>query len=142
MIPQLRVLRNNRGQAMVEMALLLPMLMMLVFGILEFGRAWNAHQALTDAAREGTRRMVVMSGAGVTDATVKQTVKEALGRVKLDTTATTVITLTGLNGGVGTEASVAISYPYTFPVLGKLLKWTTGRSNVTIRTTSVMRNEG
>ena len=136
----LRFVGDDTGQAMIEFALVLPILMMLTFGIIEFGRAWNASQVLTDAAREGTRTMVVF-GASQTEASVKQTVKMALARGSLDTTSSTVITLTGLNSGTGTPASVAISYPYKFNVLGGLLNWTTGQSNITLRTTFVMRNE-
>jgi Flp pilus assembly protein TadG len=136
----LRKVRDDSGQALVEFALVLPMLLLLVFGIIEFGRAWNARQVLTDAAREGTRTMVV-NGANQTEASVKHTVREALARAALDTTATTAITLTGLNAGTGTPASVEISYPYNFNVLGNLLNWTTGQSNITLRSTFVMRNE-
>jgi Flp pilus assembly protein TadG len=45
----------DRGAAVVEFALLLPLLLLLVFGIIDFGRALNAQIALTQAAREGAR---------------------------------------------------------------------------------------
>ena len=47
--------RDGRGQALVELALILPILLMLLLGIFEFGRAWNTKQVITDAAREGAR---------------------------------------------------------------------------------------
>jgi len=53
-----RTARNatrDRGAAAVEFALLLPMLLLLVFGIIDFGRALNAQITLTQAAREGAR---------------------------------------------------------------------------------------
>ena len=50
-----RVRDTDRGAAAVEFALLLPLLLLLVFGIIDFGRALNAQITLTQAAREGAR---------------------------------------------------------------------------------------
>lgn len=50
---------NDRGAAAVEMALVLPMLLLLVFGIIDFGRMLNAQITLTEAAREGARASVL-----------------------------------------------------------------------------------
>jgi len=52
-------LRDTRGNAVVEMALVLPFLLLLVFGITEFGRAWMTLNVLQTAAREGARLAVV-----------------------------------------------------------------------------------
>ncbi len=46
---------NERGQAIVETALVLPVLLLIVFGSLEFGRAINAWSIVTQASREGAR---------------------------------------------------------------------------------------
>jgi len=51
----LSICRNERGQAVVEFALVLPLLLLLVFGVTEFGRAWMTKNILTSAAREGCR---------------------------------------------------------------------------------------
>ena len=131
--------RDDSGQAMVEFALVLPILLMLVIGIFEFGRAWNAYQVITDAAREGARNMVV-AGVPATEASVNQVVNTALFVAALDSTRD-VTTLTGLRTGTGTTATVQIAYPYSFTFLGRLLNWTTGQSNITLRTSFVMRNE-
>jgi hypothetical protein len=53
---------NRKGQALVEFALVLPLVLLLVVGMLEFARAWNLHQTLTDAVREGARRAVLADG--------------------------------------------------------------------------------
>ena len=45
----------DRGATAVEFALVLPLLLLLVFGIIDFGRALNAQITLTQAAREGAR---------------------------------------------------------------------------------------
>ena len=134
-----RPVTDDTGQAMVEFALVLPILLMLVIGIFEFGRAWNAYQVITDAAREGARNMVV-AGVPATEASVNQVVNTALFAAALDSTRD-VTTLTGLRTGTGTQATVQIAYPYGFTFLGPLLKWTTTQSNITLRTTFVMRNE-
>jgi len=57
---------NRSGQAAVELALVLPIILLLAIGMLEFARAWNLHQALTDAVREGARR-AVLAGPSATD---------------------------------------------------------------------------
>jgi len=46
---------RDRGAAAVEFALLLPVLLLIVFGLIDFGRALNAQITLTQAAREGAR---------------------------------------------------------------------------------------
>lgn len=50
---------NEKGAAAVEFALLLPVLVMIVFGIFEFGIAYNNYIALTHAARESVRLAAV-----------------------------------------------------------------------------------
>ncbi|MBT2500744.1 pilus assembly protein [Agromyces sp. ISL-38] len=50
---------DDRGAAAVEFALVLPLLLVLVLGILEFGRVFNIQIALSNAAREGARYMAV-----------------------------------------------------------------------------------
>ncbi len=50
---------QERGAALVEAALVLPLLLMLLVGIVEFGRVWNAQLSLSHAAREGIREYVV-----------------------------------------------------------------------------------
>ena len=48
-------LRNNRGQAIVELAILLPVLLLIIMGILEFGRVFNSYMIISHASREGAR---------------------------------------------------------------------------------------
>ena len=135
-----RMVADDAGQALVEFALVFSLLLILVIGIFEFGRAWNAYQVITDAAREGARNMVVAGVVPATDASVKQVVNTALHAAALDSTKDAT-TLTGLGTGTGTTATVRIAYPYGFSFLGPLLNWTTDRSSITLRTTFVMRNE-
>lgn len=94
---------KERGAAMVEMALVLPILVLLVFGIIEFGRAYNAQITLTHAAREGVREFAVTqdSAAGQAAAVAAAT--------SLDT-AQMSFTLSACT--VGQPATMQISYPF------------------------------
>jgi Flp pilus assembly protein TadG len=49
----------ERGAVAVEFALLAPILVMLLLGIMEFARAYNVQVTLTNAAREGVRNMAI-----------------------------------------------------------------------------------
>ena len=51
--------RSERGAVAVEFALLAPVLVMLLLGIMEFGRPYNAQASLSSAAREGVRVMAI-----------------------------------------------------------------------------------
>ena len=51
----LRIGKHRQGQGLVEFALLLPILVLVVFGIFEIGRAFFTLVAITNAAREGAR---------------------------------------------------------------------------------------
>ena len=47
--------RRGRGQALVEFALVFPLLMLLVFALIDLGRVVYTHNAIAEAAREGAR---------------------------------------------------------------------------------------
>ena len=63
---------NCRGNAVVEMALVLPILLLMVFGITEFGRAWMTVNVMHTATREGAR-LAVVTGPNVTDVETRVT---------------------------------------------------------------------
>jgi Flp pilus assembly protein TadG len=54
--------KRERGAVAVEMAVVLPLLLMLLLGIVEFGRAYNVQISLTQAAREGARFAAIHHG--------------------------------------------------------------------------------
>lgn len=62
MAPLRRLARDERGGAMVEFALVAPILFLVMLGIFEFGRAWHVYHTITDAAREGARKAVIFDG--------------------------------------------------------------------------------
>jgi Flp pilus assembly protein TadG len=51
--------KDEAGAELLEAALILPVLLMLLLGIIAFGRAWNTYQTITRAAREGARMAVL-----------------------------------------------------------------------------------
>ena len=54
-----RVISQRHGQSLVEMAMVLPVLTFLTFGLLDFGRAYYYQVAVTNAAREGARTAIL-----------------------------------------------------------------------------------
>lgn len=53
------LIKNNRGQALVEFALLLPVLLLIIGGMIDFGLVYHEQLVMTAAAREGARVAVV-----------------------------------------------------------------------------------
>ena len=63
-----RLRRDERGQAVVELALTLPLLLLIVMGMFDFGVMFQRYEIVTNAAREGAR-VGVLTGAGYSDRT-------------------------------------------------------------------------
>ncbi len=85
-LPPRRSWRDQRGAVAVEFALIVPVLAMLVFAIIEFGRGYNASVELTGAVREGARALAL--GQTVDDATAA-VVAAAPGLDPVEVTSTT-----------------------------------------------------
>jgi Flp pilus assembly protein TadG len=119
---------NDRGAAAVELALILPFLILLVFGIIDFGRAYNAKLTLTHAAREGVR--VWALGGSLEDATA---------RVTDAATGISDITVTTTDCTFGGETSLTVSagFEYLTPLIADLAPATS-----TLSATGVMRCGG
>ena len=52
-------MRSERGQSLVEFALALPILVLLLFAVIQFGVVFNNYVTLTDATRAGARKAAV-----------------------------------------------------------------------------------
>ena len=52
-------LRDERGAALVEFAIVMPLLFLLLFGVIEFAIAFNDYQSIRQGARDGARQAVV-----------------------------------------------------------------------------------
>lgn len=134
---------DERGQALVEFALIVPFLLLFLVGIIEFGRGWNLHQVVTDAAREAARTAVIHD-LDIDPDSVYRVAKNALGRAGINPASPgVVVELTPLDDfhSTGRPMTVAIRVPYRLAFFGALKGWTTGESTVTLRTTITMRNE-
>jgi len=133
-------LRGARGQSLAELALALPILLALLVGIFEFGRAWNVRQVLTAAAREGAR-LAVIPGADQT--VVEGDIDARLTAAGLDPGDVTT-SIVGMGAGTGSETTVTLTTGYTFVFLGPVVSLIGGGSTggtITLAGTSVMRNE-
>lgn len=132
---------GRRGQALVEFALVAPILLLLILGLVDFARAWNAYQVITDAAREGARAAVVENET-ITQDSVKSVVGAAMARASLDANEpTTVITITGLDSGRGNPTTVRIEHQYQLGWVGALMALAQGSDQLTLTSEIVMRNE-
>ena len=81
----LRRVRSHKGAALIEVALTLPLLLLVSVGIFEFGRAYQTWQVLTNAAREGARVAVI---SGTTDAQITAAVRNYMSGGALPNAAT------------------------------------------------------
>lgn len=134
-----RFLAARSGQAMVEFALVAPILLFLILGLADFSRAWNAYQVVTHSARVGAR-LAVVDDPDVTEQDVIDAVKYSLANASLDPDAAT-IDVTGFRAGRGLPAEVSVDYPHSLWFVGGFFDWMTGSSDLLLSTQFVMRNE-
>jgi Flp pilus assembly protein TadG len=138
---------NERGTALIETALTLPILLLVSIGIFEFGRAYQTQQVLTNAAREGARVAILPAQpAGVVQARV--TAYATAGQIYNPTSAIATVTPTQVSIGGGNTTSgskVTVTYPYSFMVLTPVARLVAKKSMVgtafTMTATAEMRNE-
>lgn len=131
--------RNDSGQALVEFALVVPIFILLLLGIVEFARAWNVYEVLTDAGREGARRAVVANPT-TTEADVVTAIQAAGNRAGISIDAGS-IQIDGFHSGRGNEARVRIEYEHELRWVGVLLGLATGDRTLTLVSEFAMRNE-
>lgn len=140
--------RNQRGAALVEAAIIIPILLLIAVGIFEFGRAYQTWQVLTNAAREGARISVTPSGTvdNVTAAVKAYMQNGALEN--FDTATVTVdraVPFVAGTPGAPTASRISIQYPFEFIMLQPMVQLvapgsTTG-APITMGATALMRNE-
>lgn len=82
--------QGRRGAVTVEMALVLPIFTMLVFGIIEFGRGFMIMPLMTKAAREGCRRAIIDGNTNSDVTNYIQTFMQTSGNVPTSATTITV----------------------------------------------------
>jgi Flp pilus assembly protein TadG len=138
---------RERGSAMIEAAISLPILLVLMVGIFEVGRAYQTWQILTNAAREGARMSVSPSSTvSTTTALIRHYMKD--GQLPKFATASVVVNK-GASidlGGTSVGASaVTVDYPFEFimlqPVVRLVAPGATVGGPLTMRASTIMRNE-
>jgi Flp pilus assembly protein TadG len=147
-----RIQQASKGQSLVEFAMVLPLLVILIFGIIDFGMGLRSYISLTNATREGARFAAVGNVAGAypanCDGTTNTTV---IGRVcvainGLDLAAVDDVSVTYPDGQApGNSVIVAAQYTYTFITpLGAIVSRISGGSfddSLTLSTSTDMRLE-
>jgi Flp pilus assembly protein TadG len=111
--------RSERGQAAVEFALIVPVLLLLLLSILQGGVAFHNYLAVTDAARAAERQAIVARISGVTAADVAQAAWDAapdLDKPSLKTTLSDPSDPTFATSG--SQLTVTVTYPYSINILG------------------------
>ncbi|HVW02052.1 MAG TPA: TadE/TadG family type IV pilus assembly protein [Planctomycetaceae bacterium] len=127
---------SRRGAAMVEFALVSPLFLCLIVGIVEVGRAVVVQQLLTNASREGVR--IASYDSTTQTATVTSAVNAYLSNVGIKG-ATTTISPSGLSSlADGQSVSVSVSVPFTSV---SLLPTPILLGDKTLQATSVMCRE-
>lgn len=119
-----KYLKNQNGASAVEFAILLPVLVALVCGVIEIGMLLYNQQVLTNASREGARAAIIgecadrltneQIGTIVTDYCTGRLV--SLGGANTPPTTTVTPSPSGCTSGVGDDVSVTAQYTYTFLV--------------------------
>ena len=139
--------RTERGTALVEAAIIIPILLLIAAGIFEFGRAFQTWQVLTNAAREGARMSVLPQGdASAIEAGVRQYMQD--GRLPLYAAAGVTVDREAsilVNGNLEAATQVTVTYPFTVMVLQPVARLVNPGSSIanafTLTATAVMRNE-
>jgi Flp pilus assembly protein TadG len=113
-------LRSERGQAMTELALILPVLALLLFGILQFGIVFHQYITVTDAVRAGARKAVVSRHDGSPAATAEAAVRKSADGLDAAKLAVSVSAPAGWDSG--DDVKVCATYPYTIDLVGMVFK--------------------
>jgi Flp pilus assembly protein TadG len=143
----MRRLKNERGTALLEAAITIPILLLIAVGIFEFGRAYQTWQVLTNAAREAARIAVLPDTQGTSPEDRARKYMQDGGlpnygsaSIVVNRNASVVV-----NGGNVSASQVTIGYPFQFIVLqpvAKLIQPSTSLgSPLTMQAAALMRNE-
>ena len=121
---------TERGAALVEFALVVPLLLILIFGIVETGFIFSQQLEVRHGAREGARLAAVNYGA---DAAIAAEVCDRMNFTGDESTTTVTITKTGSSIGDTAEVSVSATYSSLTGFLDGFFGSTTLSSTVDIR---------
>jgi Flp pilus assembly protein TadG len=122
---------SDSGQAIVEFALILPVLLLIVLGIIQFGRLYSNDETITNATRAGARVAAVSRTASDPVGATIQAVKNAAPN--LDPSQVTVTVTPAPPWQPGSSVTVTATYPYSIDLLGMVVKSGTLSSSTTER---------
>ena len=137
-------IRNQRGAALLETAITIPIVLLICVAVFEFGRAYQTFQVLTNAAREGARASIIVANS---DQQVTDTVRAYLTSGRLTNPASAVIVVNRTEHMVvNSDSRLTVRYPFNFIVLNPVAKLvvktsTTGKAALTMQSVALMRNE-
>ena len=141
---RLRKWADDRGAELIELAIVLPLLLLVFAAIIDFGFLFQRFEVLTNAAREGAR-IAVLDGydEADVDARVLSYLQAAGITVVGDPTSVTYATDTLAGGTTISVVTVGVAYPIEFLNLGPIasLIGGSGWSSMTLRASSTMRME-
>ena len=108
-------LRRDDGQAFVEFAIVLPLLVMLVLGICQFGLAFHNYLSITDAARVGARAAAVNRTTGACSA-ARTAIQNTVSATQWSKISGRITCTAGVN--TGDQVKVTVNYPYSIGLPG------------------------
>jgi len=132
---------GERGQALVEFAIIIPILLAVLLGIVEFARAWQIQQVVTNAAREGARVRVI--GTSENDS-VHNAIDTYMSSANMDMGYATWTYTLDANVQSGNPDTVTVSYDYHYSLFAPVMALLGGGSTpgaVNLSSTSIMRHE-
>jgi Flp pilus assembly protein TadG len=139
-------IRKEKGAAMVEFAIVLPLLLILLFGIIELSIALYDKAVLTNASREGARAGIVAQNPRVADAAIRNTVRNycstyliTFGNDILDDGDISITPASRNLLPFGTPLQVTVTYRYDFLVLSRIITILMGP--ITLNASTVMNLE-
>jgi hypothetical protein len=141
-----RRIRSERGAELIEFALVLPLLLFIVMGVIDFGFLFQRFEVVTNAAREGAR-MAVLPGYATADVTARVQSYVSTGGLTVTATnpaiaVTDVPIPTGGGGPVMQGKQVVVTYVSPYLFLGPLAGWFGGSfTTANLTGKAIMRNE-
>lgn len=126
------------GASAVEFALVLPLLLLLILGMVEFGTLFYRQAIISWSSREAARTGIVQATPKPTSGQVQAVASSVLSKAGLGA-STMAVTVTGAGGAFGTDLTVLVESPYRFQFLPGLVPGMP--SSVTLRGRTVMKNE-
>jgi Flp pilus assembly protein TadG len=111
-------IKNEQGQTMTEFALVLPILVLFLFGIIQFGIAFNNYVTITDAARAGARKAAVSRQSSNPVADCQNAVLAATDNLNMTQPGAGITCTFDPSMQQGTTVQVQVQYPYTIDLFG------------------------